>query len=95
MYCDGALRTNNYTGEGISGSSVIAVKTHTIHPNLLGPDVKSGPPAFGSAIVLIRNPRDAAVADWHRKRNNRMTNSSVSNHVLSVGPEMFGKLGIL
>ena len=95
VYCDGTFRTGNFTGEGIKGLSAIAVKTHNIHPNFKGPDMKEGPPSFGSAILLVRNPKDALVADWHRRRNNRNTNDNVSNHVLSVGPEYFGEPTIM
>ncbi len=91
MYCDVTLRGNNYSGEGVNGSSVIAVKTHATHPKFIGQNDKIGSQVFASAIVILRNPQDAIISDWNRRNNKRTSNDSVSNHVLSVGPEMFGK----
>lgn len=93
-YCDGALRTNGFTGEGVYGPSVLAIKSHTINPlftNMKLPKRVSNTPVFGAAIVLIRNPRNAMVAEWHREKSKRQSNVSVSNHFLYVGEEHFGK----
>ena len=48
-------------------------------------------PIYGAAILLIRNPRDALIAEWHRERTNRVSNGTNSNHVMHVGKEYFGK----
>lgn len=94
-YCDGALRTHGFNGEGVYGPSVIAVKFHSINP--LFTNMKKLPkripptvPVFGAAIVLIRNPRDSLVAEWHREKSKRQSNVNVSNHFLYVGKEYFG-----
>lgn len=78
------------------GQSVIAIKSHTINPlftlmDNLPKRIPSNTPVFGAALVLIRNPRNAMIAEWHRERTKRQTNRNVSNHVLFVGEEYFGK----
>lgn len=96
LYCDGALRTKGFTGEGVHGESVIAIKSHTVNPlftnmKSLPKSIPSKTPVFGAALVLIRNPRGAMIAEWHRERTKRQTTRNVSNHVLFVGEEYFGK----
>lgn len=49
-------------------------------------------PVYGGAILLVRNPRRAMIAEWHRERSKRQVNSTVSNHYLYVGKEYFGEL---
>ncbi len=91
------MRTKGFTGEGIYGPSVIVVKTHTINPLFTRMDnfpkrIPDKVPVFGAGIFLIRNPKAAMVAEWHRERSKRLTNRNVSNHFLAVGDEYFGKL---
>ena len=95
-YCDGALRTNGFNGEGVYGTSVSAIKFHSVNP--LFTNMKNLPKRisntsliFGAGIILIRNPRDAMIAEWHRERTKRQSNRNVSNHFLYVGKEFFGK----
>ena len=97
LYCDGAFRTKGFTGEGVRGSSVIVVKTHNNHPLFVGDrgEFRSRVGVFGSAILLVRNPMDALVSDWHRGRSNRKMNRTVSNHFLSVGEDWFGEMSLL
>ena len=96
LYCDGALRTKGFSGEGVYGSSVIAIKTHTVNPlftnmEKLPTRVASTTPVFGAAIFLVRNPRNAMIAEWHRERTKRKSNITVSNHFLYVDKSHFGK----
>ena len=100
LYCDGALRTKGFTGEGVRGPSVIAIKSHTVNPlftrmKKLPKRISTNTPVFGAALVLIRNPRNAIIAEWHRERTKRQTNRNISNHVLFVGKEYFGKVHIV
>lgn len=97
MYCDGALRTKGFTGEGTHGPSVIAIKSHSINPlfthmKKLPKIVPMKVPVFGAAVLLIRNPRNALIAEWHRERTKRQSNRNISNHFLYVGEEFFGRL---
>lgn len=99
-YCDGSLRTNGFNGEGVYGPSVSAIKLHSINPlftNMkhLPSRISNTLPVFGAAIILVRNPRDAMVAEWHRERTKRQTNRNVSNHFLYVGKEHFGEYSTL
>lgn len=98
LYCDGALRTKGFTGEGVYGQSVIAIKSHSINPlfrnmEKLPKRTFNKAPIFGAAIVLIRNPRYALIAEWHRERTKRKTNVNTSNHILYTGREHFGRSG--
>ena len=97
MYCDGALRTKGFSGEGVHGPSVIAIKSHTVNPFFTAMDglprrIPNKAPVFGAALVLIRNPRNAMIAEWNRERTKRKSNVNVSNHILFVGREYFGKI---
>ena len=95
MYCDNVLRARGFTGEFIRGSSVIAVKVHGVKGlftnGKLPRRVFNRAPIFGAAILLVRDPKSALVAEWHRERTKRQTNASSSNHYLSVGKEFFSK----
>jgi hypothetical protein len=96
LYCDGALRANGFTGEGVRGQSVLAVKSHATNPLFTGMEklpkrISTRTPVFGAALILVRNPRNAIIAEWHRERTKRQTTRNVSNHILFVGEEYFGK----
>ena len=94
LYCDCGLRTSGFTGEGVKGSAVIAVKVHGkggYMSNQKLPRRIGNRTVFGAAILLIRNPRDALVAEWHRERSNKNHNTSLNNHYLSVNSTYFGK----
>ncbi|KAJ2942947.1 hypothetical protein O0L34_g15137 [Tuta absoluta] len=58
IYMDHGLRLHGFPAENVSDGSVLVVKTHEAPP--LEPD------KFKSAILLIRNPRDAILADFNR-----------------------------
>lgn len=74
---------------------MLVVKTHNRNPmftkNRLPRRILHDMPVFGAAVLLIRNPRDAMIAEWHRERSKRLITPNESNHVLHVGKEYFGK----
>ena len=78
---------HGFPGEGIRGSSVLVVKTHNSGKRR----ETTGHVQYRSAILIVRNLKDALIADWHR-RCAKSQNLTVENrHVLSVGKEYFGK----
>ncbi|CAG4968403.1 unnamed protein product [Parnassius apollo] len=58
IYMDYGLRVHGFPAENVTDGSVLVVKTHEAPP--VEPD------KFKSAILLIRNPRDAILADFNR-----------------------------
>ncbi|KAG7303723.1 hypothetical protein JYU34_012282 [Plutella xylostella] len=59
VYNDVGLRRNGFPAENVTNGSVLVVKTHYM-PN----DISS---YYKSAILLIRNPRDAILAEFNRR----------------------------
>ncbi|CAI8017648.1 hypothetical protein GBAR_LOCUS10686, partial [Geodia barretti] len=62
-----------FSGEGVISGSVLVVKTHRIRNTWMD---KSNPRttytnqgSFGAAILLLRNPYHAMLAEWNRKRS--------------------------
>ncbi|KPJ12437.1 WSCD family member AGAP003962 [Papilio machaon] len=55
---DYSLRKKGFPAENISDGSVLVVKTHKYPPKNLN--------KFESAVLLIRNPRDAILAEFNR-----------------------------
>lgn len=55
--------------------------------------VSQGFPIFGAAIVVVRNPLDALVAEWNRKQSFRLQNRPRNEtvHVGYVGKEQFSE----
>ncbi len=51
-----------------------------------------GSPSYSSAILVIRNPLDALIAEWNRQQSEKLQDSSQngSSHVKSVGRNYFG-----
>ena len=96
LYCDGSLRTKGFTGEGIRGPSALVIKAHSKNAlftnNKLPRRILNDIPIYGGAILLVRDPRKALVAEWHRERSHRRATSNVSSHYLYVGKEYFGEL---
>ena len=95
IYCDVFLREQGFNGEGIKSGAVLVVKTHTwrsgwdnVTMQALPPNTRSSP-SYGSAILLVRNPANAAIAEWNR-RNAHFNKSVASSHTYTAGPEMFG-----
>lgn len=96
IYCDVTLRASGFPGESIRSGAVLVVKTHQTDPRWTGVEYsKSAPftyfhkvehiPVYSSGILLIRNPYDALVSEWHRE----MTVNSTDNHIDRVGTDYF------
>lgn len=96
IYCDVTLRASGFPGESIRSGAVLVVKTHQTDPRWTGVEYsKSAPftyfhkadhiPVYSSGILLIRNPYDALVSEWHRE----MTVNSTDNHINRVGADYF------
>ena len=54
---------------------------------------------YGSAVLVIRNPFDALVAEWNREKSRKTpleigNNTNASSHISYVGREFFGELTI-
>lgn len=58
IYMDYGLRMHGFPAENVTDGSVLVVKTHEAPPADLN--------KFQSAILLIRNPRNAILADFNR-----------------------------
>ena len=69
---------------------MIAVKVHGTggyFSNQILPRLIGNKPVFGAVILLIRNPRDVLIADWHRRK--------AKSHYLHVNATYFGKTIII
>ena len=66
--CDYMLRARGFIGENIKSGSVLVVKTHDLKPHWHQAVKTSG--GFGSAIYILRNPHNSAIAEWHRRATN-------------------------
>ncbi|XP_050353576.1 WSCD family member AGAP003962 [Nymphalis io] len=87
VYMDYGLRMHGFPAENVTDGSVLVVKTHEAPPIEVD--------KFKSAILLIRNPRDAILADFNRlhkghigtapksafKKSNKNKNSDWSTYV--------------
>ena len=91
-FCDISMRVKGFAGENIVSGAVSVVKTHGF-PHWKANNKHSGV-HFDSAVVLVRNPLDAFVAEWNRRVANNFRGKTVSftSHVKSAGEEMFSKL---
>ena len=71
--CDFMIRGRGFIGEGIRSGSALVVKTHE-KPQWYGHQAvrkpKSSEERFGSAIYILRNPYNSAVAEWNRVATN-------------------------
>lgn len=80
-----------FTGEGIQGPSVLIMKTHNLKVQFVGGHVFSKDRLpYGAAVLLVRDPRAALVAEWNRERSKRMVSQNVSNHYTYVEQNYFG-----
>lgn len=69
IYCDHPLRNSGMIGEYVNTGRVIVVKTHTSDYQWLDvtPEKQNNDDGlYGSAILLIRNPFNAFIAEWNR-----------------------------
>ena len=59
-------------------------------------DSMQGRPLYNSAILLVRNPLDALVSEWNRKKVLEVkAGQNDSSHTASAGPEFFGGWSLL
>ena len=93
--CDTEMRARGFLGERIVSGKVLVVKTHSIIPRWVGERVQaSWEGSYGSAVLLIRNPVQALIAEWNRimtlemKKNGTQTNGS---HINVVSEAIFGR----
>ena len=68
IYCDRRLRWNGFNGEGVVGAGVIVFKTHAPTPPKASLCHEGHCYDSVPAVVLVRNPRDAHVANWNRMK---------------------------
>ncbi len=99
VYCDIALRQNGFPGEELRSGVVLVVKTHQTDPRWTGVHYSSDLPlvyykkvedipVYSTAILLVRNPFYAIVAE-----HNRLLNvNSIDHHTAYGEQEEFGKL---
>ena len=101
--CDVEMRQQGFPGEGISSGKVLVVKTHIIGPQWIGQKKKlSWEGSYGSAVVLVRNPARAVIAERNRratnklrkilKNNNTSSGQSLNSHTNTVSEELFSML---
>ena len=93
IYCDSPLRTGGFVGESVRDGSVIVVKTHTSDYQWKDDTEKRNKDDayYGSAIMLIRNPFDALVAEWHRLEGLKKSGGKDLSHVDKAGKNKFGE----
>lgn len=78
--CDLVLKASGMLGEGVRSSNVLVVKTHD--PSDL---IETTPQRrFKAAVVLMRNPFDAILAEYHRM--------VLWSHIRKLEPEYFSEL---
>ena len=74
VYCDVMLRVRGFIGENIKSGSCLVVKTHSEKPfwylHQAGGKPKSSEKRFGSAIYILRNLNNSAIAEWSRLATN-------------------------
>ena len=99
IHCDYYMRKAGFIGENVKSSSVLVIKTHAGAPTWYGvpnPYTDGENPDYGSAIFLVRNLYDAAIAEWNRL----VTNSKIiprhlphnESHVNRIPREFWSKL---
>lgn len=87
VFCDKTLRAGGMCGEGLRGSSVLGSKTHDTRLQWTGVHYKEGVwsekrPFYDAAIVLVRNPYKAIIAEWNRQKAYRFSSHQPgSSHV--------------
>ena len=78
--CDIVLKASGLLGEGVQSSNVLVVKTH--NPSDL---IETTPKRhFKAAVVLVRNPFDAILAEYHRM--------VLWSHIRILEPDHFSEL---
>ena len=97
--CDPEMRVLGFPGEAITSGSVLVVKTHLVFPQWFGEIKKlQWEGSYGSAVILIRNPARALIAEWNRrvtnrlksrKRNGSLVGAPINSHTYAVSEEQF------
>ena len=98
--CDAVMRSRGYVGESLKSGKVLVVKTHSLMPKWKGANnTKSlaADSSYGSAVFILRNPFNAAIAEWNRRTAQEVlgkSNSSITlaRHTYVVPQELFSKL---
>ena len=91
--CDVSLRASGFVGEHVDSNAVVLVKTHDSNPRWAVTTSSYEVGSFSKAVVLVRNPFDALVSEWHRKVANGLRDSTVNveSHVARAGEEWFSE----
>lgn len=100
IYCDTKLRVSGYPGESLRSGRTLVIKTHQTDPRWTGvvypPNTtdsyftkESNIPVYGSAILLVRDPFHALVAEWNRLTSVNM--SLTDHHINSLDSQFFGE----
>lgn len=90
--CDTETRARGFVGEGIMSGKVLVVKTHIDFPQWIGQVKKlKWEGSYGSAILLIRNPAKAMIAEWNRKRTISLKGPSNNSHVNVISKAVFSR----
>ena len=93
--CDISMRVKGFAGENIVSGAVSVVKTHKFPP-WKGKGKHNSGVRCDSAIVLVRNPLDAFIAEWNRRVANNFHAETISltSHVESAGENWFGEFSL-
>lgn len=100
IYCDTTLRNSGYPGESLRSGNTLVVKTHQVDPRWTGiyypPNTtdryftkESDIPIYDAAIVLVRNPFHALVAEWNRQMTVNMSLGGHDSHTNAVDAKYF------
>ena len=92
--CDAVLRAHGFLGEGIKSGKVLVVKTHVRRPKWMGEfswhvQMISYEPSYQSAILILRHPALAMIADYNRQKS-----LGKDSHTHIVSPTVFGELHV-
>ena len=86
LFCDKTLRAGGMCGEGVR-EGVLTVKTHDTRLQWTNVPYRNGTwsdarPFFDAAVVLVRSPFRALIAEWNRQKAYRFSNTQTgSSHV--------------
>ena len=103
IFCDTIMRANGYVGETVKSGKVIVVKTHSTVPKwkCASNRYSKGDDAdYGSAILILRNPVNSAIAEWNRRSAQMILgkhNSTIhqERHTYVVPERLFSKFYIM
>ena len=87
QFCDKTLRAGGMCGEGLRGGGVLGVKTHDTRLQWTDQHYRDGAwsderPFYDAAIILVRSPFRALIAEWNRQKAYKFSSSQAgSSHV--------------